>query len=354
MSYDVKPIDNEDEYTSFLQTPSLKPHLTFMHTWEWGEVMREESKGFLRLGLYADDVLTGVVQLTQHPLHIGGYYWYAPRGIAMDYSDIQAVKVAYGALNDFVKQKGGAFFKVDPDLLQNDAAIAALDAAGAQPAAMFTQVERVWCVDLQHDEESLLAWMKEHGMRKNIPYYLRRAKRDGATVRISDDPKDLDILLKLLAGLRERKNMVGGSDAHLKRQFAALAPKGYEKVIIAEKDGQVVAAALISMYGREASYLHGASTDLFKELRIPHLMHIETMNYLMEHRPEIERYNFWGIVSDKNRKASHPRNGYSEFKRSFGGYREDYMRARDFVYNPLAWRVDWLLQKYWAWKYKND
>lgn len=354
MSYVVKQIDEQAVFDAFLTTPSLKPHLTFMHTWEWGEVMKSESRTCLRLGIYDDETLIGVAQVQQRPLRVGGYFWYCPRGIAMDYSKPEIVTAAYRALHRFVRKKGGAFFRVDPDLTRDDPAIEAIDSLRPQEAAMFSQAERIWCVDLQHDEESLLAWMKERGMRKNIPYYLRRARRDNATVRVSDTTEDLEILLGLLSGLRERKNMVGGSDKHLRRQFAELSPKDYEKVVIAEKDGQVVAAALISIYGREASYLHGASTELFKELRIPHLMHVEIMKYLMENRPEVERYNFWGIVSDKNRKPSHPRNGYSEFKRSFGGYKEEYMRARDFIYKPIAWRFDWLLQKYWAWKYKND
>ena len=354
MSYTVKPIDDQKTYDAFLKTPALKPHLTFMHTWEWGEVLKAESKQFLRIGIYDKDTLVGVAQIVQQPLKFGGFYWYAPRGIVMNYHNVKTVTAAYTALDGFVKERGGAFFKVDPDLVRDDKAVTAIDASGAQPSAMFTQAERVWCVDLQQDEAGLLAWMKDHGMRSNIPYYLRRAARGDATIRMSDDPKDLDTLLELLGQLRERKHMVGGGDKHLRRQFAALSPKGYEHVFIAEKDDQIVAAALISIYGREASYLHGASTELFRELRIPHLIHLEIMKYLMAERPEVERYNFWGIVSDKNRKPGHPRNGYSEFKRSFGGYKEEYMRARDFVYKPLYWRLEWLLQKYWAWKYKND
>lgn len=354
MSYVIKPIDNKETYDAFLKTPSLKPHLTFMHTWEWGEVLSEESLDFMRVGVYDSATLIGVAQLAKYRLRLGGEYWYSPRGIAMDYSSPEIVASAYKALNDYVKKLGGAFFKVDPDIVRGESAEGAIDTLQPRHAAMFTQAERVWCVDLQKDEESLLAWMKDHGMRKNIPYYLRKARREGAIVKASDKPEDLGVLIRLLDALRVRKNMVGGSEKHLVRQFTKLAPKGYEKLFIAEKDGQFVASALISIYGREASYLHGASNELFRDLQIPHLMHVEMMNYLMEHHPEVERYNFWGVVSDKNRTPKHPRHGYSEFKRSFGGYKEEYMRARDFVYNPVQWRLDWLLQKYWAWKYKND
>lgn len=354
MSYTVTSLDSQDVYDAFLSTPALKPHLTFMHTWEWGEVLREESRDFRRVGIYDGAELVGVAQIAKYRLRLGGEYWYSPRGIAMDYANLSKVSEAYDSLSCYVKSLGGAFFKVDPDIVRGEAAEVAIDKLKPKKAAMFTQAERVWCVDLQHDEESLLAWMKDHGMRKNVPYYLRKARREGAVVRASDNPEDLGVLIRLLDALRVRKNMVGGSEKHLVRQFKKLAPKGYEKLFIAEKDGQFVASALISIYGREASYLHGASNELFRDLQIPHLMHVEMMKYLMENHPEVERYNFWGIVSDKNRKPSHPRNGYSEFKRSFGGYKEQYMRARDFVYNPVQWGLDWLLQKYWAWKYKND
>lgn len=29
---------DQGDYDTFLTQPELKPHLSFMHTWEWGEV----------------------------------------------------------------------------------------------------------------------------------------------------------------------------------------------------------------------------------------------------------------------------------------------------------------------------
>ena len=355
MSYTMKPIDSQEIYDSFLAKPEIKPHLSFLHTWEWGEVMSDGALGFERLGVYNDDELVGVVQAQLKKLRLGGNFWYCPRGIAMDYSNHKEVSIAYNTLRQYFKDKrNSAFLRVDPDIVRNADEEEAIDEIKPRKAAMFTQAERVWCVDIQDSEDDQLEWMKQHGMRKNIPYYIRKSSRSGAAVRISDSPEDLEKLIKILADLRVRKNMVGGNDDHLRKQFSKMAPKGYEKVVIAEMEGRVVSAALMAIYGREASYLHGASTELFNKLSIPHLMHFEMMKYCINERPEVERYNFWGIVSDKNRTPKHPRHGYSEFKRSFGGYKEEYMRARDFVYRPLSWRLDWLLQKYFSWKYKND
>ncbi len=348
-------LEDQTVFDEYLARPENKPHLTFMQTWEWGEVMRQESADFERFGVYNDGKLVGVVSASKQRLKFGGFFWYAPRGIVMDYTNLKLVASAYSALREYFKTKGGAFLRVDPDLKRGDPAEAALDTLGPGQAAIFTQAERVWCVDLQKDEDTLLEWMREHGIRKNVPYYLRKAKKAGVTVRASTDPEDLEKLIDILNKLNVRKGGIGKHrDEHYRVQFPLLSPKGYEKVFLAEKDGKILAGALIAIYGREASYLHGASTDIDRELSAPHTMHFEIMKYCMENRPEVERYNFWGIVGDKNRKPSHPRHGYSEFKRSFGGYKETYMRARDFRYNWFVWKLDWYISAYRAWKHKND
>lgn len=354
MSYTVKPIDDQTLFDAFLKKPELKPHLTFMHTWEWGDVMQKESSDFVRFGVYDETNLVAIGHAAKKKLRLGGTFWYAPRGLALDYTDLAMVEKSYTAVRDYFKTKGGAFFRFEPDLVIHDPAEKVIDSLGTKRAPMFTQAQRVWCVDIQKDEASQLAWMKDHGMRSNVPRYLRKATRAGVTVRSSDKTEDLELFIAMLERLRERKHMSGAHDDHLRLQFGLLAPKGYEKIFLAEKDGKVLASTLMSIYGREASYLHGASSDEERDLSAPHTLHVETMKWCMENRPEVERYNFWGIVGSKNRKPSHPRNGYSEFKRSFGGYKEMYIRGRDFVYKPFYWRIDWLLQKYWAWKFKND
>lgn len=357
MSVTVKPFDGpQSDFDAFLARPEHKPHLTFIQTWEWGEVVRQESIAFERLGIYDGDDLIGVASACKQPIKFGGCFWYSPRGIVMDYTNLQRVTAAYRSLADYFRAKrDSAFLRVDPDLVRGDAAEAALDELQPGQAAIFTQAERVWCVDLQKDEASLLNWMKEHGMRKNVPRYLRKAASAGVSVRASDAPEDLEKLIDILNKLNVRKGGIGKHrDEHYRVQFPLLAPKGYEKVFLAEKDGVILAGALIAIYGREASYLHGASTDIERDLSAPHTMHVEIMKYCQENRPEVERYNFWGIVGEKNRTPSHPRHGYSEFKRSFGGYKEKYIRARDFRYNWFVWRLDWLVNAYRAWKHKND
>ena len=357
MPLSVKLITEEkkNEYSRFLQRPNHKAHLTFFHTWEWGDFMKSNSLQFKRIGVYDGIKLVAVGQCALKKLKLGTF-WYCPRGLVLDYEDQELVKGAYEVVKVYFKDRSGAgFLRVDPDIIRGDTAEKTLGLLRPRQAYIFSQAERVWLVDLQKDETQLLAWLREHGMRKKLPYYLRRAVKEGVTVRTSSDPQDLEEFIKMLNALNLRKGGIGKyPDDYYRKQFAYMAPCGYEKLFFAEKDGEVLAASLVAIYAKEGSYLHAASSDSQRDLSAPHLLQYEVMKYIQTNHPEAIRYNFWGIVSEKNRHSNHPRNGYSEFKRSFGGYQADYIRARDFVYKPLIWRLAWYIDMYRTIRYKND
>lgn len=333
----LAPTDRE-VYETFLAGLARSPHLTFFHSWEWGEVIAERTDHLERVALEQDGQVVAVAQVGLHR-DKGVAYWYSPRGLAMDYTDTGRVTQAHAALREhFRGREGAALLRVDPNVVQGDPAEAAIDAVGAKKAAIFTQVERCWMAEVRPTEEEQLAWLKEHGLKGNTRRLFNKATKAGVTVRASDDPADLEVLIAMLREMDQRKGGIGmHTDDHYRVQFAHLAPAGHQKVFLAELDGRVGAASLMGLYGTEASFLHGASSadEDFRKLSPSYLLHLRTMGWIAEHRPEITRYNFWGIVSDENRHPGHPRHGYSEFKRSFGGEKVEYLRARDLVYRPL-------------------
>ncbi len=109
------------------------------------------------------------------------------------------------------------------------------------------------------------------------------------------------------------------------------------------ESGEPLASALIAIYGAEASYLWGASYDRQRELRAPHYMHFQIMRYAYEHG--CRRYNFWGVVKDRNHRPDYRGYGYSEFKRSFGGYVELYQRTQDYIYRPIPYTLMYLNER---------
>lgn len=342
-------------YEAFLKTPEVQEHLTFFHSWEWGSFMAETSMRCIRFGVYKQEQLIAVGQASLKKLKYGTY-WYVPRGIVTNYSRPAVASETHRSAADFLQSHHYAgFIRVDPNIIKGTRAEKIFDALGAKKAYIFTQAERVWLIDMQSDIEKQLLWMKNHGMRKKMPYYLRRAEKDGVTVRVGTSQQDLDVLLRLLQSLHDRKGNIGlHPDAYYSKQLSLMSPKGYEKVFIAEINGAPLAACLVAIYGAEASYLHAASTTSHNHLAPAHYLQYEVLKYLIKHHPSVSRYNLWGIVSDKNRQKKHPRNGYSEFKRSLGGYKAEYIRSRDIVYTRRVWRVAWLLDAVRTYRYKND
>lgn len=139
------------------------------------------------------------------------------------------------------------------------------------------------------------------------------------------------------------------SEDYYRRQFVAMSSGGLEKMFFAEYEGEILAAAIISIFGDEACYLHGASTTEHRDLMAPHFLQFEMM--MSAAKLGVKKYNFWGVVSEKNMRPDHPRAGYSFFKRSFGGREELYIRGQDYVIKSLPYHLNRTWE--WARKIKN-
>jgi lipid II:glycine glycyltransferase (peptidoglycan interpeptide bridge formation enzyme) len=356
MSLQVKPFSGTTtEWTAFITAPEQFRHSTFFHTWQWGEHIQAGALSFERLGVYDNDRLVGVANAGEYRLRLGGKnYWYVPRGIAMDYADDEVVKQAYLALREYFKTKGCALVRFDPNVEVEENSAAVLLDLPAKSAAVWPQVERVWVADLHNSPEEQLAWLKEHGMRKRLVSQLRKAEREGVEFTVSTEPADLETFLELLNDLDGRKGGIGKhSDDYYRAQFAIMSPCGNEVLIKASKDGEVLAMAFMAVFGREASYLHGASSEKWRNLVGPQFMHFSFMNYLRQHQPEVQIYNFWGVISEEQHQKNHPGGGYSAFKRNFGGYEVNYIRAQDFVFDGFWRSVNFWVDKVWAWKHRE-
>ena len=339
MTLSLQPLTSKAELDDFLARPELRRYATIFQTWEWGEFQRSRGLAIHRFGFHDGTKLVATVLLIEDKDRFGPLV-YGPRGPVTDYTDQKQAQ----AVIDLLVKEGRKLspkalnLRLDPAIVHDAAEIKPFAKLGFKPAAKFTQVERAWMADLQPTQEDQLEWQKEHGMRSNIPRYLRRAEREGVTVRISDQSEDLEIFLKMITGLNERKNGIGLHPLdYYRQQFAALAPSGYERIFVCEKDGEPLCAAMITIFGAEASYLWGASTDQHRDLRGPHFMHFQIMRYAQEHG--CDRYNFWGVVREDHHHPGYRGYGFSEFKRSFGGYEELLMRTQDYVYRPLPYSL---------------
>ncbi len=328
------------ELNQFLTRPELADYAKFYHTWKWGEFQHSLGKKIHRLGFYYDDNLVATALLVEERNRFCRFL-YCPRGPLMNYGDQALSSQVLTSLIEYARsQPNIAYLRLDPAILTDNKAADLFPKLNFKPGARwFVQVGRAWVVDIGgKSDEQLLQWLTEHGMRSNVPRYLRKAERAGVTVRSSADPADLELFLKMLAALDARKGGIGTfSPDYYRKQFAAMAPDGYEKIFVAELNGHPLACALIAQLGTETSYLHGASYDIERELHSPQYMHVQIMKYARDHGAT--KYNFWGVVGEPNLHPGHYGYGYSTFKKSFGGYTELYLPVQDYVFKPLPYQL---------------
>src|SRR5579884_4048161 len=337
MSLSLQPLTSKEQLNRFLEEPERRPYATFFQTWEWGEFQRSRGHPIERLGVFDGSTLLATA-LTVEETDRFGPFLYSPRGPVVDYQDSSLTAKVLDLLRRELGRHASnpVCLRLDPALGKDSMATKPFRRLGFRDAGRFTQVERSWISELQPGWEEQIEWQRAHGMRSNLPRYLRRAEREGVVVRPGSNADDLETFLDMLHHLDNRKHGIGlQSREYYRLQFAAMAPSGYERVFIAEHEGRPLASALIAIYGNEASYLWGASYDRERELRAPHYMHFRIMRYAYEHG--CRRYNFWGVVKPRNHHPGYRGYGYSEFKRSFGGNEELYQRSQDYVYRPLRY-----------------
>jgi peptidoglycan pentaglycine glycine transferase (the first glycine) len=333
----VETLTSRSELDHFITRPEVTPFAKFLQSWEWGEYIQLLGKKIFRLAFRRGGELVATALVMDDDDRFGNYL-YCPRGPLLDWTDVPLATEVLNRLRKTCRELAphAVCLRVDPALPEGSPATAAYGALGFQRAGRFVQVERTWMADLQPTWERQLEWQKAHGMRSNIPRYLRRAEREGLVVRSSDDPADLEKFVNILRATSERKDGMSLNPLHYyARQFEALAPANLERVFLAEYEGKPICGAQIAFFGPEASYLYGGSLDEMRELRAPHYMHFKIMREAFERG--CESYNFWGIVKEKNHKPGYKGYGYSEFKRTFGGYSVVFERTRDYIYKPLRY-----------------
>ena len=112
MSMEIRNIEDKQLDTFVLY--SNKPH--FMQTSAWGKVSKNRGYIIHKLGLFDGNKLVGTALLLEKKVLCYSTF-YCPRGFIVDYSDLNLVKTMIEKLKEYVKQRNGLYFKINPDLI---------------------------------------------------------------------------------------------------------------------------------------------------------------------------------------------------------------------------------------------
>src|SRR3989344_759010 len=261
-----------------------------LQSWGWGEVQKALGNPIFPLAVLDEQgQFRATLLLVQHELHFEYNYLYAPRGPVMDTLNAHELSELLGAVKRIAREQKSFMIRFDPP----------------------------WPVGT----ESVLT---ESGL----------AQKHGVTLHISDQESDLEGFWQLLKQTSARDHFQPHPKEHYKKMLELLNPDGTLKLLLAIYDQQIVAAALVAFFGKTATYLHGASADLYREVMAPYLLHWEAI--LAAKQLGCRAYDFGGV----NGQTCHNPNwvGMTKFKTGFAPTQApaEYVGSFEAVINPLV------------------
>ena len=196
------------------------------------------------------------------------------------------------------------------------------------------QPPRTIVVDIKGAEEDILARMKQ-----KTRYNIRLAEKKGVTVRAWND---IDAFHKMMLVTGGRDGFGIHSLEYYRRAYELLHPKRMSEILVAEYEGQPLAALFVARNGHRAYYLYGASTDEERNRMPTYLLQWEAMKWAKAHG--CEEYDLWGVPDEDEEtlEANFEKRhdglwGVYRFKRGFGGELKRAAQAMDRVYNSFLY-----------------
>jgi lipid II:glycine glycyltransferase (peptidoglycan interpeptide bridge formation enzyme) len=313
------------------------PRGHLLQTWAWGELKGAFGWSPLRLAVEQDGVLVAGAQALYRragPFSIG----YIPKGPALAGADEGATDALWDALHRASRRRRALLLKVEPEWRDEEAERhAELRARGLAPSPATVQPRRTIVVDLQADEEALLARMKNKWR-----YNVRLSERKGIAVRLAG-VEGVDAFYGLLRVTGERDAFGLHSKAYYRRALELFASQGRGQLFLAEYEGTPVAGLMAYAFNRQAWYFYGASSNAHRERMPNHGLQWHAMLWAKERG--CAQYDLWGIPDVDEDPETAALRGVQRFKEGFGGQIVRYVGAYDYPYHPHLYRQ---LERLWA------
>lgn len=276
--------------------------------------------------------------IIEHALPQGKRYLYMPRGPLCDFLKMtgESPSGIFRSCVDMVRssvEKGRTLFlRVDPEWQDTSELREFFANLGAVKAPHEVQPQRTVIVDMRKGKEELLAHM-----HPKTRYNVRLSERRGVRVRKvgGDETRVQEEFFSLLAKTAQRDGFKLHPPSYYQTMLAASGIEGSKgggslELFVAEYNTMILAGAIVSFFGRRATYLHGASADEMRNVMGPYLLHWEIIKEAKQRG--YEEYDLWGVSSTR-----WP--GVTRFKQGFGGREVSYIGAYDFIFNSLWYQI---------------
>lgn len=284
---------------------------SILQSWEWGEFRRHH--GWRPLRLLGE---SGAAQVLLRSLPGLGSIAYAPHGpLASSRGGIEEV---IDSVSERVKSEGANLIEVEPRMPEGE-----FHAGSGFQKIESVQPRCTLVLDILEDDGKQLA-----AFPKDTRYGVRRAGREGIEAGPTESlDEDLEGFMDLHEETARRQKFAVRPREYYRRLMRELPAR----LIVAKKEGELMAGAVILTFGEEAFYFYGASTRQGDNLYASYLAQFEALS--AARREGAKRYDMYGIPCAPT--EDHPLWGVYKFKKKFGGREERYAGTHEKKLRPL-------------------
>ncbi len=233
------------------------------------------------------------------------------------------------------RRRHAIFLKVEPDQWIGVDGINT-PPPGFQPSPHSIQPPRTLLVDLRGDEEAILGRMKQ-----KTRYNIKLAQKKGVVVRPT---VDLEVFHRLMQVTGVRDQFGVHNLAYYQRAYDLFYTHNSCELLVAEFEGEPLAALMVFAQGARAWYLYGASSNEHRDRMPTYLLQWEAMRWARGRG--CTEYDLWGVpdVDENTLEAEFSQRsnglwGVYRNKRGFGGKLYRAAGPWDRVYSPLAYQL---------------
>ena len=239
----------------------------FLHAWEWGEFQRSIGRTVERV-FVSDEQGVVMAQAIKIPMPLGQFYWYVPKGPLGTAPIERQVEVLREQLPEAM------FLRIEPEEGKR-----MLRVPHMQPSTTVM-------MDLSKGSETLMAECKA-----KTRYNIRLGQKKGVVAKIVPR-KRFDDFVRLLDQTTNRDQFSGHPNAYYKSMLEALNGDAKAYLAMAFYEDRPLAANIMIDFAGVRTYLHGASSNLHRNVMAPYVLHW----YLIEDAVDkgMRWFDFWG------------------------------------------------------------
>jgi peptidoglycan pentaglycine glycine transferase (the first glycine) len=326
------------------------PGAHILQTGEWAQLKaRVGWQALPQVWWDAGGQVVAAAMLLKHPIPVRGLsarlsVFYVPKGPLLNWEDPALRARVLADLVSLVRQEGGIFIKIDPDVWLGQGIPGQPDERTdpVGQAVMRGMIKSDWhlsdeqiqfrntvLIDLTPDLDTLLANMKQKAR-----YNLRLAERKGVTVRPATET-DLPGLYHMYAETSTRDGFVIRDQEYYLGLWSVMMRAGMAEPLLAEVEAEPVAAVVVFRFAGRAWYIHGMSRQAHREKMPNHLLQWEAMRRAKA--AGCTAYDLWGApdVFDESDSMW----GVYRFKEGLGGQVYRGLGAWDLPVRPMFYRL---------------